>query len=162
MSDLIAKAASYAQKWHGGQVRKYTNAPYFTHPAAVAERAKVYTSEPYIIAAAWLHDILEDTDRVFDDIVKEFGFDVAAVVSDLTDVYTSEAYPMWNRAERKKREVERLSGICYQAKIVKLCDIADNAETIEKYDPGFAKIWLPEKHAAARAMLTQMEWHNGR
>ena len=75
------------------------------------------------------------------------GSTVAGLVLELTDVYTSAAYPQLNRAARKALECERLATVSAKAKLIKRMDIADNTKTIVACDPKFAKIYLREKEA---------------
>lgn len=59
MSDLVTLASSIARKSHDGQFRRNGTTPYITHPEAVARSLE--GEHPNVIAAAWLHDTLEDT-----------------------------------------------------------------------------------------------------
>ncbi len=87
--DLVHKAQVFAIAAHSavGQRRKYTNEPYFVHPAEVARIvAEVPGSTPEMVAAAWLHDTVEDTGVTYNDIHMNFGPEVAVLVGWLTDV----------------------------------------------------------------------------
>ena len=151
-AELVAKAKALATKAHTGQVRKYTGDPYITHPTAVAEMVAAAGGDAAAVAAAFLHDTLEDTDLTYAEIVEACGTEVADLVVELTDVYTSEAYPNLNRAARKKLEVARIATTSAKAKLVKRYDIAHNTASIVALDPAFAKVYLPEK-AAVLAVL---------
>ncbi|HPF33731.1 MAG TPA: HD domain-containing protein, partial [Candidatus Sabulitectum sp.] len=61
MRDLIQRAAELAERAHRAkeQVRKFTGEPYIVHPGHVAEIVASVTSDPVMIAAAWLHDVVE-------------------------------------------------------------------------------------------------------
>jgi guanosine-3',5'-bis(diphosphate) 3'-pyrophosphohydrolase len=144
---LVQKAAQFAAKAHSGQLRRYTNAPYFTHCEAVAHAVAAAGADEVTIAAAYLHDVLEDTDATIDELIEAFGPGIAEIVADLTNVYTKAAYPKLSRAQRKRLETERLAHISPRAKIIKRADIADNTLTIVERDPKFAAIYLPEKKA---------------
>jgi (p)ppGpp synthase/HD superfamily hydrolase len=146
-SPLLEKALAFATVKHAGQLRKYTGDPYIVHPIAVAETVAATGGDEAAIAAAYLHDTLEDTATTYEELVTEFGVEVASLVFELTDVYTSKAYPHLNRKARVALEVKRLAGISDRAKLVKLADIANNTSTIEEHDPKFAKVYLPEKAA---------------
>jgi (p)ppGpp synthase/HD superfamily hydrolase len=100
-----------------------------------------------MVAAAWLHDTLEDTATTYGDLVENFGEDVAHLVFELTDLYTPAAFPAWNRAKRKRAEARRLGEASLQAQVIKLADIADNTGDIVVNDPKFASVYLPEKAA---------------
>jgi len=69
-----------------GQQRKYNNQPYDVHLHAVAKLVASVTDDPEMIAAAWLHDTVEDTPATLDDIAESFGTAVAELVESLTDV----------------------------------------------------------------------------
>jgi (p)ppGpp synthase/HD superfamily hydrolase len=145
---LARKAAAFAAAAHAGQTRKYTNEPYFNHVEAVAHAVAAAGADEATIAAAYLHDVLEDTATTVDELVEAFGPGIAEIVVDLSDVYTKAAYPKLSRAQRKRLETERLAHISPRAKMVKRADIADNTSTIEARDPAFAKVYLAEKRAA--------------
>jgi (p)ppGpp synthase/HD superfamily hydrolase len=99
--DVVRKAQVYAMAAHASvkQVRKYTGEPYIVHPAEVAKIvASVPGATPDMVAAAWLHDVVEDTGCTFTDIHMAFGIDIATLVGWLTDVSKPED---GNRAVRK-------------------------------------------------------------
>lgn len=80
----IIKAYNYAEKAHEGQMRKFSGLPYFSHPKGVAGLIEeVRTSESLVIASL-LHDVIEDTDRTYGDIVDLFGYKIADLVLELT------------------------------------------------------------------------------
>lgn len=112
-----------------GQKRKYTGEPYVSHCNAVA------AADEATIAAAYLHDTLEDTATKYDDLVREFGTEVADLVVELTHVYTAGDHPTLSRKERKAKECARLAKVSPRAKLIKGADLAHNSRTIEKYDP---------------------------
>ena len=88
--DLIERAASFAEAAHSSidQRRKHTNEPFIVHPKAVAELVSTVTDDEIAIAAAWLHDVVEDTPVSLDEIETEFGQEVCQLVQDLTNVTT--------------------------------------------------------------------------
>jgi hypothetical protein len=75
MTDLIAAPAAFATEAHEriDQRRKYTNQPYQEHLKAVAELVAEVTDDAEMIAAAWLHDTVEDTPATFGDLERAFG-----------------------------------------------------------------------------------------
>lgn len=150
---LYGAAISFAMTAHAGQVRKYTGLPYVTHPIEVGFGLYEDGAASREIIAGILHDVIEDTDYTFEDIVDGFGKDVAALVLELTDHYTKELYPQLNRAHRKDLEAQRLGGASYSAKKVKLADIANNTSTIVKQDPAFAVTYLAEASNLIRLLL---------
>lgn len=145
--EMIELAKSVAMFAHQGQTRKGTSLPYFTHCHSVAKAVAECGGDSVAIAAAYLHDVLEDTSITAHQLVFEYGFpqEVVDVVIELTDVYTPQKYPDLRRSERKKLETGRLSKVSTRAKLVKRCDVEDNDKTIELVGGGFAKIWRAEK-----------------
>ena len=142
MSDLVQKAKEFAACAHEGQVRKYTGVPYIVHPIEVMEIVRTVKHDDTMLAAALLHDVVEDTDCTLDDIQAEFGDDVASLVADLTDVSKLED---GNRNVRKAKDREHSAGASASAQTVKLADLISNSVNIMKYDPSFAKIYMVEK-----------------
>lgn len=149
---IFSKAFHFAHVAHTGQVRKYTDEPYVNHCLAVARLVRERTYDEEVVAAAMLHDVLEDTDTTEEELKKEFGTRITQLVVEVTDVFTKEKYPLLNRFARKKREAKRLGTISDDAKLIKLCDLIDNTSTIIKYDPGFSVIYLREKADILEAM----------
>lgn len=140
--DLI-EVEAFAIKAHAGQVRKYTDEPYIVHPRAVVGRVAQHTvAQCYdeMLAAAWLHDTVEDTDTTFGDISAAFGDVVMAYVWWLTD----EPLEAGNRKVRKHLQRTRLQYAPGDVQAIKLADLADNAWSIVEHDPKFAKVFLTE------------------
>lgn len=153
MTDLTKKAAAFAAKAHAGQKRKYTFEPYFTHVEAVAKAVAAAGGDEAMVAAAYLHDVLEDCPQVsYGELVREFGKDVATLVSELTHVFTPEAFPTLNRKERKALETARLAKASKRAKLIKVKDIEHNTPSIVAHDPKFAKVFLPEREALLKVL----------
>lgn len=142
-----------AEKWHSGQVRKYSGDPYVTHLKRVASLYEKHFPDDGIgFAVCLLHDILEDTpigeDGLYDALrqIHTAPLDILRGVIHLTEKYTKEQFPNLNRKERKILERERLRTIPPQFKNVKICDLIDNCEDIVANDKDFARTYLQEKH----------------
>ena len=146
MTDLVERAQTYATKAHQriGQLRKYNKQPYHVHLEAVAELVAEVTDDPETIAAAWLHDTVEDTPATLEDIEENFGLPVAELVEELTDVSKPSD---GNRARRKAIDRDHSAQASPRAKTVKLGDLIDNCKDITKHDPRFAKVYLVEMGA---------------
>lgn len=143
--DIVHKAQVYAMAAHAavGQKRKYTGEPYIVHPAEVASIvASVPGSTPDMVAAAWLHDVIEDTGCTFTDVHMAFGIDIATLVGWLTDVSKPED---GNRAKRKAMDREHTAQAPAEAQTIKLADLISNSKSIMAHDPDFAKTYLEEK-----------------
>jgi (p)ppGpp synthase/HD superfamily hydrolase len=138
----IHKVIEFAMSAHDGQLRKYTNTPYITHPLSVAFIVASVTSDPDVIAAAILHDTIEDTNTTPDDILKTFGQRIMNFVVDVTDISKPED---GNRKTRKKIDRLHLAKAAPESKTIKLADIIDNISSIVEYDKPFSKIYIREK-----------------
>lgn len=79
-SEVINKALAFAAEKHNGVFRKGTELPYILHPMEVAVIASSMTDDTDVVAAAILHDTIEDTDTEKEDIVREFGENIAYLV----------------------------------------------------------------------------------
>jgi (p)ppGpp synthase/HD superfamily hydrolase len=140
---LIDFAYEYAKEAHGDQKRKYTGEPYINHPVAVARIVATVTEGCSEIAAALLHDVIEDTDRTYEDIRDAgFGFPVADLVREVSDVSKPED---GNRAARKEIDRRHLSEASKSGQTIKLADLIHNTTSICKYDPEFAAVYMKEK-----------------
>ena len=132
-----------------GQLRKYTNEPYIVHPAEVASIVRSVPHTEAMLAAAWLHDVVEDTGVTIETVRAEFGTEVADLVSWLTDVSRPED---GNRAHRKARDREHTAAAPAEAQTVKLADLISNTRSIMAHDPKFAVTYLEEKRALLAVM----------
>lgn len=157
MGNVIIKAAQFSRIAHDGQFRKYTGAPFYTHPARVAGRVAAHPeANEIMVVAAFLHDIVEDTDYTFDDICDTFGVDVSDLVSDLTDPtreVLGDAYSKTPRTKRKEHARVWYSGSNHEAKIIKLIDRIDNLREMPLYETNsFFLIYLLESRELAEAI----------
>jgi|SaaInl4_150m_RNA_FD_contig_71_455308_length_835_multi_2_in_0_out_0_1 (p)ppGpp synthase/HD superfamily hydrolase len=141
-STIVAKALCFATEAHKGQVRKYSGEPYINHPINVATIVSSVTDNQNMIAAALLHDVVEDTDVTQEDIGREFNFMINSWVESLTDVSKPED---GNRVTRKNIDLQHTKLGLPPAKTIKLADLIDNYCDIYKHDKGFAKVYMAEK-----------------
>ena len=142
--NMVERARVFATAAHAAvkQVRKYTFEPYIVHPTVVANSVASVPHTEVMLAAAWLHDTVEDTGVTTLDIQIEFGNEVASLVSWLTDMSKPED---GNRAVRKAIDREHTAQAPAAAQTVKLADLISNSRSIIAHDPAFAKIYLEEK-----------------
>lgn len=142
--NLEARAQEFATKAHGaiGQRRKYTGDPYIVHPGAVVCLVKTIPHTEEMVAAAWLHDVVEDTGVPLARIYEEFGEIVGMLVGMVTDVSRPED---GSRAVRKALDRVHLASASPEAKSIKLADLIDNAGSILQQDRDFAWVYLKEK-----------------
>lgn len=162
-TQLELNALTFAYKAHEGQVRKYTNEPYVTHPIAVAGLLKDAAMPPSVIAAGLLHDVLEDTTATREDILHIFGPEVTKLVVEVTDISKPED---GNRKKRKDIDMRHLMLASYEGQSIKCADLIHNTQSIARHDPKFAKLYLREKAQLLDAMreadadLWQLAWKN--
>lgn len=127
---MIDEARIFAQNAHAGQVRKgAAQEPYVTHVAEVAALTRAFGGSEEAVAAAWLHDTVEDCDVRLEDIAEKFGASVAGIVAALTD---DKALP---KAERKRLQVVNAPRKDSDAALVKLCDKISNLGSLAKSPP---------------------------
>lgn len=120
--DLWQRAASFAARAHEHQRRKDGRTPYVAHPFRVALTVALVFGETdeEAIAAALLHDVIEDGETDFDEIADEFGERVARVVAALSkDARLPEA-------EREPAYDDQLARADWRARLIKLGDVYDN------------------------------------
>jgi (p)ppGpp synthase/HD superfamily hydrolase len=141
---LESSALAFAVAAHGGQVRKGTGAPYAIHLIRVAElvRTVAKAPKPTQIAAAYLHDTVEDSLVTLGDIADRFGSEVATLVKYLSDISKPSD---GNRAARKAIDRAHFAQGPADAKTVKLADLIDNSHDIVANMPDFAPKFLHEK-----------------
>ena len=127
IKETVVQAYNYAKEKHKGQKRKWSALDYFTHPKAVARIIEDLTHKDYLVAVALLHDVIEDTDATYLDLVGKFGQHIATLVMELTE--TTE-----KRKGRKKTEylIESMRHMSEDALTVKLADRLHNVKFLEK------------------------------
>lgn len=144
-TQLEYKALAFATNAHGSvlQVRKYTKEPYIVHPIAVASIVRsVRDHTPEMLAAAYLHDVVEDTPVTIEEVFAEFGVEVGELVSWLTDVSKPTD---GNRRVRKALDRAHSIAAPAAAQTIKVADLIDNTKSIVRFDPSFATVFLREK-----------------
>lgn len=143
---LISRAAVFAARQHAGQRRKgKAREPYLNHLAEVASILAEVTdgTDAVLVAAGWLHDTVEDTDAERDDLVREFGEDVAALVAEVTD---DKSLP---KAERKRLQVANASRKSARAKLLKIADKISNLRSL---------MFSPPDHWERERLLEYLTW----
>jgi (p)ppGpp synthase/HD superfamily hydrolase len=151
MFDIVERAKAFAEHAHRDQKRKYTGQPYFDHLHEVAMLCKQYGAADKTIAAAYLHDAIEDQDVTYHDIAAEFGVWIAEAVLSLTDIPAVKGG--LNRAARKALDRERLAAGNSDVQTIKCADLISNTSSIVEYDKGFARYYLREKRATLDVLL---------
>lgn len=151
MSELVTSAREFAFTAHNaiGQRRKYTGEPYTVHLERVAALVASVVDDEAMVAAAYLHDTVEDTETTLEEIASHFGSDVAYLVTHLTDVSRPED---GNRKRRKQLDREHIAKGDDRVHTIKLADLIDNAGSIRAHDPRFAKVYLEEKRLLLKVL----------
>lgn len=138
---LLFRALAFAAEKHQHQRRKDAEArPYINHPIAVAgilaNEGRITNLE--ILAAAILHDTIEDTETSSEELVRLFGDRIAATVAEMTD---DKSLP---KAERKRLQIAHGPTLSDEAKLVKLADKISNLRDIAASPPAN---WDPARKA---------------
>lgn len=143
--ELVMDARLYALILHSDQSRKYSGEPYFNHLEEVARLVYGVNGTPAMVAAAFLHDSIEDQGETTEGLTELFGQEVATLVDWLTDRSIFLPQPRPNRKERKRIDREWTFASPPEAKTIKLADLISNTRSIVQNDPNFARVYLREK-----------------
>jgi len=146
--EICAEVFAYVAHASVDQKRKYTGEPYINHPAAVVAILKTINPTPEMIAAAWLHDVVEDTTITLEHIEEVFGPKVREYVYYLSNP----GLEAGNRTIRKANDRDRLAGAPPEVQTIKLADLIDNSYSIEQHDPSFAVLYMKEKEALLQVL----------
>lgn len=152
MDKILEAIREFADRAHGDQTRKYTPERYIVHPVRVMETCRKYEERFEVLAAALLHDVVEDTAVTNAEIVdflqtlmpRSQALEIARLVLELTDVYIKKDYPQLNRKQRKEMEAERLGSVSADAQTIKYADIIDNCLDILLHEPEFGRKYQVE------------------
>lgn len=127
---IITKAAHFAAVKHVHQRRKgERQEPYINHLVEVSEILAQCTDDQDVIVAGMLHDTLEDTETTYEELVQEFGVNIANIVREVTDDRTLP------KAERKRLQVQNAPHKSDQAKMIKIADKISNLRSILNTPP---------------------------
>ena len=159
-ADILTSIKHFADRAHGTQVRKYTDERYIVHPIRVMETVREYNPDVRVLAAALLHDVLEDTpvkahemESALLEVMNASDAQLVVLrVIELTDIFVKKDFPRVNRKTRKRWEIQRLASTSPEAQSIKYADIIDNVTDIMKQDRDFGRVFVAE----AKAMLVAM------
>jgi len=140
---MVTDAFSMANEAHAGQRRKYTGEPFIAHPVRVAIKVMSVCNDPTVIAAALLHDVVEDTDVTIDRVMHEFGAGVARLVAAVTNVVENDGSVP--RRVKFATNLKHLAAAPSDAQTIKFADMLDNVPSIVLHDSKFASVYIPEK-----------------
>lgn len=128
----VLNALAFAADKHRNQRRKDAHSsPYINHPIALTQllACEAMERDRAVLAAAALHDTVEDTDTTFEDLESAFGRDIANIVREVTDDKTLD------KAERKLLQIKHAAHASKSAKAVKLADKICNLRDLNKSPP---------------------------
>ena len=155
-TELLDKAILFAVKAHHNTERRGKGFPYIVHPMEAVEIVATITPDQELLAAAALHDTIEDTDVTVEDIRREFGDRVAELVHAESDQFTEGVSEEDRWHDRKHAAIDRLKAAPYDAKIVALGDKLSNMRAIARdYSIQGDELWQIF-HAKNKA---DHEWH---
>jgi len=132
-NSLVAKAYAFAQKAHAPQKRS-SGEPYFNHVLAAAENVASWNLDDATIAAALLHDVVEDTSYTLEDIKKEFGDEVSFLVEGVTKLGKIKYRGVEVQTENMRKMILALSEDI-RVVLVKLGDRLHNMQTLASLPP---------------------------
>ncbi len=126
LSNLIKEALYFSGQSHDGQYRKGGHVPYLVHPVLVAALASEYTKDEEIIAAALLHDVMEDCSVKENTLKEKFGDGVAALVREVSYLEEDKINNEVSWRERKGSYLKKIETISEKALFIVAADKMTN------------------------------------
>lgn len=153
---LLDRAIIFAVKAHHNTERRGKGFPYIVHPMEAVEIVATMTADQELLAAAALHDTIEDTDVTVEQIRVEFGDRIADLVHAESDQFTDGVSETDSWHDRKQAAIDRLATASHDAKIVAMGDKLSNMRAIWRdYQSRGDELWQIF-HVTDKAMH---EWH---
>ena len=141
-TSLLDRAIVFAVKAHAGTERRGKGFPYIVHPMEAMEIVSTMTADQELLAAAALHDVVEDTPFTEEDIRAEFGDRIACLVAAESDTFEEGVSEEDSWHSRKRAAIERLAKASRDAKMVALGDKLSNMRAIARdYSILGDKLW---------------------
>lgn len=131
-TSLLDRAIIFAVNAHAGAERRGKGFPYIVHPMEAMEIVATMTSDQELLAAAVLHDTVEDTDVTLEQLAEVFGERIASIVAWESDTYQDGVSEEDSWHSRKRDAIKRLSDAPLEAKIVALGDKLSNMRAIAR------------------------------
>ena len=131
-TELLDRAIIFAVRAHAGTERRGKGYPYIVHPLEAVEIVATMTADQELLAAAALHDTVEDTDVTVELLRAEFGDRVARLVEEESDKFEEGVSEEASWHARKRAAIERLSRASRDAKMVALGDKLSNMRAIAR------------------------------
>lgn len=156
-SSLLDKAIIFAVKAHANSERRGKGFPYIVHPMEAVEIVASITADQELLAAAALHDTVEDTDVTVEEIRAEFGERIAHIVDNESDRFEAGVSEEDSWRSRKQVAIERLAKVSMDSKIVAMGDKLSNMRAIWRdYQAKGDELW---KIFHAPGGKPDHEWH---
>lgn len=141
-TSFLDKAINFAVKAHSGVERRGKAFPYIVHPMEAMAIVATITNDQELLAAAALHDVVEDTEYTVEDIRKEFGDRVAKIVDSESDLVVEGKNESESWVERKQYAIDRLKKLDRDGKIVAIGDKLSNARAmLQDYEKLGEELW---------------------
>ena len=131
-TSLLDRAIIFAVRAHAGTERRGKGFPYIVHPLEAVEIVATMTRDQELLAAAALHDTVEDTDVTIEQIRAEFGDRIASLVASESDTFEADVSEEQSWHARKQAAIDRLARASHDAKIVALGDKLSNMRAIAR------------------------------
>ena len=131
-SSLLDRAIIFAVNAHSNTERRGKGFPYIVHPLEAVSIVATITPDQSLLAAAALHDTVEDTEINLEDIRREFGNRIAGMVEAESDVFAEGISEEASWHDRKKAAIDRLAAAPHDAKIVAMGDKLSNMRAIAR------------------------------
>ncbi|MBO6191259.1 MAG: bifunctional (p)ppGpp synthetase/guanosine-3',5'-bis(diphosphate) 3'-pyrophosphohydrolase [Prevotella sp.] len=129
---LLDRAIVFALRAHAGTERRGKGFPYIVHPLEAVEIVATMTADQELLAAAALHDTVEDTDVTIEQIREEFGEHIASLVEAESDIKVTGVSKEESWRIRKQAAIDRLAAAPLDAKMVALGDKLSNMRAIAR------------------------------
>ncbi len=129
---LLDRAIIFAVNAHAGTERRGKGYPYIVHPLEAMEIVATMTPDQELLAAAALHDTVEDTDVTVEQIRAEFGDRIATLVADESEERPNGLSDEESWHDRKRAAINHLANASHDAKIVALGDKLSNMRAIAR------------------------------
>ena len=131
-TELLDRAILFAVRAHAGTERRGKGFPYIVHPMEAVAIVSTMTPDQELLAAAALHDTVEDTDVTVEQLREEFGERIAHLVADESDTFETGVSEEESWHTRKQAAIDRLSRASREAKMVALGDKLSNMRAIAR------------------------------
>ena len=131
-TSVLDRAIIFAVNAHSGTERRGKGFPYIIHPMEAVEIVATMTTDQELLAAAALHDVVEDTSVTVEQLRSEFGDRIASLVAAESDTFEDGVSQEDSWHSRKRAAIDRLAHESHDAKIVALGDKLSNMRAIAR------------------------------